>query len=275
MSLSKLFDEIAAKATIDCERQEIKDISSAMDEMLYRLVGNRMTMVYEKDSFITALDFGPSYLQPCGSMSENTSLWKSVKRQGRERKFIEYDYLVILGNQDNAVDIREGRCQGCKGLYNNNDELLRPRAFCRSFLSTLYYKIENMCKCLVDVVDKVSELDRKPCNQCTVAKSTGYLQIAKLPDIGHEDVKYSERCSLVLFWTSKTDSLLASNLETLQSTEKIKRLVIRVDILPGFEYPDNEDGDEGIKRFIIAKYSPHCECLDCFMVSYCMCFVLG
>ena len=271
MSLSKLYDDIVAKATVNRSSQEIKDISSAMEEMLGRLVSGGMEVIYHKNSFTTTLKFGPSYLQPCGSMAEGTALWKSVKRQGRERKFIEFDYLVILGNQDKVVVIKEGNCQGCMGFNNRNDELLRPRAFCRSFLSALYCKINNMCSCLVDSNDTGTEVDSRPCDSCTVVRSTGYLQFAKIPDISAENVaenvKENEHCSLVLYWTSSTDSFLAPNVETLQSTEKIKRLVIRVDIVPAFEFPDNRDGD---KRFIISKLCPHCDCLDCFMVSYCM-----
>ena len=42
-------------------------------------------------------------------MAEETSIWKSVRRQGGEHKFIEFDYLVVLDNQDNVVDIRKGK----------------------------------------------------------------------------------------------------------------------------------------------------------------------
>ena len=183
------------------------------------------------------------------------------------------DNVAVLQNEDNVVEIKGGGCQGCRGIYIG-DRILSARYFNRVFLEELYSQIHSRCSCCVDPDDTTSEDDRhdsRPCTECTVVKDAGYLQIAKIPDVSQRNVKHSETCSIVFYWTSQTDSLLAPMVETLQPTEKIKRLVIRVDLLPAFEFSSNRDGDQcGIKRFIIAKRCPYCIGLTRNMVSYCM-----
>ena len=283
MSLSKLYDDIVAKAKVNRSSREIQDISSAVEEMLTRLISGEIEMNYDDYSLKLTLKFHKVDLEPCGSMAEQTSLWKSTRRQLRQNTFLEYDYLAVLQNEDNVVKIERGGrpgCQGCREIYSVGDRILWPGEFNKAFLETLYSRIHSRCSCCVDPDDTCSEDDRhdsRPCTECTVVRDTGYLQIAKIPHISRFYVKQSEHCSLVFYWTSRTDSLLAPNVETLQPTEKIKRLVIRVDLLAAFEFPSNRDGDQcGIKRFIIAKNCPYCyitpHCyitLGC-MVSYCM-----
>ena len=276
MSLSKLYDDIVAKAKVDRSSREITDISSAVEEMLTRLISGEIEMNYDHSIKLT-LKFHKADLEPCGSMAEHTSLWKSTRRQFRQNTFLEYDYLAVLQNEDNVMEITRGVCQGCRKIYTGGRKWSEKRAllagsFNFAFLGSLYSRIHSRCSCCVDPDDTCSEDDRhdiRPCTECTVVRDTGYLQIAKIPDISRGNVKESEHCSLVFYWTSRTDSLLVPNVETLQPTEKIKRLVICVDLLPAFEFPSNRDGDQcGIKRFIIAKYCPYCG-NDC-MVSYCM-----
>ena len=300
MSLLKLYDDIVTKARVNHNSREIEDISSAVEEMLERLVSGGIEII--------CLRFRKVNLQPCGSMAEHTSLWKSTRRQFRQNTFLEFDYLAVLQNEDNVTvfqnqdkvavlqhednvtdfqnqdgvwKIRGGGCQGCRQIYSRGWRFgilvarggeLVASSFNVSFLKALYSRIHSRCSCCIDPDDKSSEDERhysRPCTECTVVRDTGYLQIAKIPDISPNDVKHSEHCTIVFYWTSRTDSLLVPNVETLQPTEKIKRLVIRVDLLPAFEFLSNRDGDQcGIKRFIIAKHCPYCQS-DC-MVSYCM-----
>ena len=292
MSLSKLYDDIVAKAKVNRSSREITDISSAVEEMLTRLINGGMKMNYEVygeqklerlvsgeieiDYYGASLRFYKVDLQPCGSMAEHTSLWKSTRRQFRQNTFLEYDYLAVLQNEDNVGEIRRGGCQGCRRIYSGGEGLLAG-VFNWVFLEALYSRIQysrihSRCSCRVYPDDTCWEddiHDSRPCTECTVVRDTGYLQIAKIPAINQRIVNHSERCSLVFYWTSRTNSLLAPNVETLQPTEKIKRLVIRVDLLAAFEFPSNRDGDQhGIKRFIIAKDCPYCR-QGC-MVSYCM-----
>ena len=271
MSLSKLYDDIVANAKVNRSSREITDISSAVEEMLTRLINGEIVMNYDDYGLKPLLKFHKVDLEPCGSMAEHTSLWKSTRRQFRQNTFLEYDYLAVLPNEDNVVEIGRGGCQGCREI-NAGGEGLWPGEFNADFLQALYWRIHSRYSCCVDLDVTSSEYarhDSRPCTECTVVRDTGYLQIAKIPDIDPYNVKHSEHCSIVFYWTSRTDSLLAPNVETLQPTEKIKRLVIRVDLLPAFEFPSNGDGDQcGIKRFIIAKNCPNCS--SRCMVSYCM-----
>ena len=200
-------------------------------------------------------------------------LYGSVRRQGRESQFIEFDFLVVLDNQRHVVNIRPGNCQGCRKIYIG-DHAVDYEWFADAFLTALYSRINTMCNCRVE--SNVTSLendnhDSRPCDQCRVDRTTGYLQIAKVAHLTPRNVKESEHCSIVLFWTSHTDSLLAPNIDTLQLSERIKRLAIRVDILPAFDITGNGDGDQSeIKRFIIPKGCPECVMYNTFMVSYSM-----
>ena len=271
MSLSKLYDDIVGKAAVDHSNPEIQDIKSAVEELLNRLAGGDIN--HREIGLQSTLKFRCSYLQPCGSMAEETALWKSVRRQGRASQFIEFDFLVVLDNQRHVVNIGPGDCQGCRKIYIG-DHAVDYKIFTSNVLFALYNRIETKCNCRVNCNVTSSENDNhdsRPCDQCRVDRTTGYLQIAKVADLTTRNVKESEHCSIVLFWTSQTDSLLAPNIDTLQLTERIKRLVIRVDILPAFEIPGNGDGDQtGIKRFIISKECPRCKDDFSFMVSFSM-----
>ena len=279
MSLSTLYREIEDKAKVDRSSREIQDISSAVEEMLKRLVSGEIEIKNEISRCkTTILKFRGADLQPCGSMHEKTSLWKSTRRQGRENKFLEFDYVVILHNENNEVRIESIHCQGCRGFFlgdRHGQAGIRfyAKEFNVTFLETLKSLIDSKCSCHVDPDQTFSKDDRhysRPCPKCTVAKDTGRLQIAKVLDFSLENVKHSEDCSLVFYWTSYTDSLMAPNIETLQPTEKIGRLVIRVDVLSAFPLPDTRDGDKSEKElFIIGKSCPYCD-YGHFMLSYCM-----
>ena len=273
MSLSKLYGNIVAKAAVDHSNPEIEDIKSAVEELLNRLVSGDINIDYRDNYFRSTFKFRCSYLQPCGSMAEETALWKCVKRQGRESQFIEFDFLVVLDNQRHVVNIRPGDCQGCRKIYIGNYAVAYNR-FADAFLTALYKRINTMCNCreVSNVTSSENDNhDSRSCDQCRVDRTTGYLQIAKVADLTKNGVKRSEHCSLVLYWTNHNDSLLAPNIDTLQLKERIKRLVIRVDILPVFEILGNGDGDQTeIKRFIIPKGCPRCYTSYRFMVSYSM-----
>ena len=311
MSLSKLYSEIVAKAAVPSSSPEIQDIKSALEELMNRLVSGDFNVFYSGDiKYNKKADFTfrGSYLQPCGSMAEDTSLWKSVQRHEGEHKFIEFDYLTVLGNQDNVVrvgkkgfqeikcsasyDAYRVNCKGCMEMYVG-DNAFPGYLFKKAFLIHLNKRIDSMCSCHeIPAVTRSDDdnHDNRKCDQCTVVKNTGYLQLARVTeddsnvvylspngkkvraaDYNRSKVKTHEDCSLVLYWISRTDSLLAPNVETLQLTEQIKRLLIRVDLLPALEIPGNKVGDlSGLKRFIIPKDCPSCGSKYSYMVSYCM-----
>ena len=153
---------------------------------------------------------------------------------------------------------------------------LRPKAFNRAFLEyravlANRLQVQLSRRSWSDIIEGWADTTAGPCPKCTVAKDTGRLQIAKIPDFSLENVKHSEGCSIVFFWTSYTDRLLAPNIETLQTTERIGRLVIRVDVLSALTLPDTRDGDKCEKElFIIGKPCPYGHNDEHFMVSYCM-----
>ena len=279
MSLSKLCSDILAKAAVDHDSPEIQDITSALEELLNRLFRDEITVNYSNwqplKSFHATLKFRCSSILPCGSMAEKTSLWKYTRRQGGERKYIEYDNLVLLDDVENVIRIKPGygNCQGCRELYIG-DHVVSAYVFVCSFLDTIYSRIDIMCSCHAEPNDTCSDndsRDSRPCDYCRVDRGTGYLHIAKVADFNRWNVKYNEHCSLVVYWTSHTGSLMAPNINTLELTEIIKRLVIRVDILPAFVIPDNRDDDEsGLQRFVIPKTCPSCGVgSERLMVSYC------
>ena len=269
MSLSKLCSDIIDKAAVDHGNREIKDITSALEILLKRLFSDEITVDYEELGFRRTLKFRCSSILPCGSMAEKTSLWKYTRRQGGERKYIEYDNLVLLDDVESGNKIRPGDedCQGCSTLY-----IVDYDSFLDAFLDTMFSRIHTKCSCHDEPNDTCSDndsRDSRPCDYCRVDRRTGYLHIAKVADFNRRNVKYSEDCSLVVYWTSHTGSLMAPNIDTLQLTERIDRLVIRVDILPAFVIPGNRDDDEsGLRRFVIPKDCPRCRYRG-FMVSYC------
>ena len=273
MSLSKLCSDIIDKAAVDHGNREIKDITSALEILLKRLFSDEITVDYLELGFRRTLKFRCSSILPCGSMAEKTSLWKSTRRQGGERKYIEYDNLVLLDD----IKIRPGDedCQGCSTLYIGKHKV-HYDSFLMAFLDTMFSRIDTKCSCHAEPNDTCSDndsRDSRPCDYCRVDRGTGYLHIAKVADFNRRNVKLSEHCSLVVYWTSHTGSLMAPNINTLELTEIIKRLVIRVDILPALKFviPGNRDDDEsGLQRFVIPKTCPSCGVgLKRLMVSYC------
>ena len=224
MSVSKLCSDIVAKMAVDHGNREIQDITSALEELLKKLVTSSSLML-------------------CGSMAEKTALWKFAQRQGVQRQFIEYDYLVFRV-VNNELQMKLRGCRGCRELHDGNIKLYN-KDFFESFLADLYLTINTSCR---------------------VKRDTGYLHIATVPHLNQSNVKYSEDCQLVVYWTSNTGTLMAPNIDTLQLTEKIERLVIRVDILPALVI--SEEIQPGLKLYVIPKRCPRCR--SNFMVSYCM-----
>ena len=70
--LNGLFEEIVSKVSVDYSNHEIRDIKAAVHTMLDRVV----TRVNERGLF----NF--SRIKPCGSMAEQTAVWKFDRRTG-------------------------------------------------------------------------------------------------------------------------------------------------------------------------------------------------
>ena len=138
MALSKMFDDIAAMATVNRTCQEIVDLTSAVEEMLERLFSGEIVINYDdRRGYKTTMKLHKAELKPCGSMSEGASLWKAVRlRGGRENMFTEHDYLVVLDNLDKIVEIN-GKCKGCCMIHRENNALETVK-FNGLFLESLY-----------------------------------------------------------------------------------------------------------------------------------------
>ena len=194
-------------------------------------------------------------LQQCGSASEKSMLWKSRRRCGKENKFIEFDYLAVLENRNNSINIAEGDCPDCRMVeVSDGNTYLQWALFKHDYQHTLYDKTESLCSFTMDdyVLTSLESLINhgNSCQKCTAIRNTGCLKIIKPSSIYHRDIGESEECSLAFYRFSFTDSLLATNSTNLQLTEQIQRLVIRTDVMPAFEI----DGDQfGIKRFVVPK----------------------
>ena len=228
MALDRLLPEILTNIAVDILSPEIRDITSALEELLKRFfdsLGRR----YSK--------FKVSNIQQCGSMAEGTALWKSVTRSnGRESKFIEYDYIAVMENSDNLLRMR-GTCRGCKDIYSHlNRQTYSYLEFEAEFLSRLYSTITSLCSCHNANSEPVrsQSVERttpRSCEYCKTVRNTGSLRLAA-PGAAYRTVKDCEHCSLVFYWDSNTSCLLAPDIDTLRLTEKMSRLVIRVDLLP-------------------------------------------
>ena len=107
--LKSFYKNILRNAQLNFNNKEIQDIQIAVRQMLERVTAQ---INAEAES-----PFKISYIQPCGSMEEKSSILKTVKRPYdhngvRLTKYIEFDYLAIIDLPD--VVRLEGSCPGCR-----------------------------------------------------------------------------------------------------------------------------------------------------------------
>ena len=185
MSVESFYDEIVAKGVVDVDSPEIQDIASALEELLRRFV-NKLT-----DDGETKPTFKLSYLQKCGSIAEKTSLWKSVKRNGKESKFIEFDYLAVMENDESDLSIFVAHCKGCRKVCLGAENIHVHTMNKTYFLDPLYELISEMCPCVVEHFTSYSgPVDiSNACLKCKAIRETGYLQIDKTSEFQHIEIK--------------------------------------------------------------------------------------
>ena len=99
--LEEYFQHIVLNASVDLNSQEIKDIQTAMQEMLERI----KTRVNERGVF------NIDHIVPAGSMEEKTSIWKD----NCLKSFLEFDFLGVLKQsiKQCADKPDENDCNGC------------------------------------------------------------------------------------------------------------------------------------------------------------------
>ena len=259
-SLKAIFDELLQDVCIDYIRQEIKDIESAVVELTQRYVNS---FNEHSDSFHI------KQIQPCGSMVEKTSLWKScsVLKGAKEHdiNFIEFDYLAVIENPTDCV--YQNGCSNCLMVKSRKEKELPKTVgvsagrlnpwqnindpnnlfnFDARFHSEVHSSIAATCNCYTVKQGKGLVARRKTyqyqeksstsriCRRCTVWRQTGFLHIATTDEAGYLS-KSPHECSFILVWKSFANSLIAANSQTLRRSEPIQILHIFVDFLPALD----------------------------------------
>ena len=270
--LNGLFEEIVTKVSVDYSNNEIQDIKRAVRTMLGRVV----TRVNIRGLFKI------SRTQPCGSMAEQTAVWKFKPSTGET--YTEFDFLAILdGCPETTYEDHEcGVCVKVCKLPADLETKLRQfdanitfdtkcgkmrEEFDRLFWRELNYSFVSNCDCLSMKFDRslrcvsykdTSELNQYGCSKCVVEMPTGSLSVNDSVSVGRgcESIGIID-CSIVLLWASKTkhmpmyDQLLQ---EKVQSTDT---LAIHVDFLPAFELCKPKPVGE-VDSFIVPKSCGRC-----------------
>ena len=235
--------------------------------------------------------FQIAYVQQCGSMAEKTSLWKSVQIQGAETKFIEFDYMAILKEQNYKCVVNKS-CRGCARLkvVEPSERIpassplqtlpLRPAQFDLLFHETLFTSLLSYCTCCsfakcnkkaglrsgyTLVYDPTANIGDNACSRCSVVKNTGYLRVAQSTDSWIFSKKQGVS-SIMFIWKSTAKSIAAPNIDTLEMTDLMDQLLVCVDFLPVFET------DITIQEqhcFLVPKRCP-LRCFKTWRLSYCM-----
>ena len=258
-SLKTLFEELLQDVSIDYTNPEIQDIESSVEELTQRYV-NRFN---ENSS-----SFHIECIQPCGSMVEKTSLWKSCSVFEGPRKheinYIEFDYLAVLQKPRDCV-LKKG-CSSCLTVIGKTDASMESGAnhhgrddpfsifnLDERFHSEVHSTISSLCGCynIKKGTQNNLALRRKTyqyleksggtrtCRRCTVYRQTGCLHIATTIEAGYLS-KDPNDCSFLLVWKSTANSLIASHSKTLRRSEPVQLLHIFVDFLPAFDLRGNK-----------------------------------
>ena len=249
--LNELLEEVYTNASIDYLNQEILDIKAAVYIMLERIV----TRVNEREMFKI------SRIQPCGSMAEQTAVWKYGKMTGA--RFTEFDFLAILCYPFEMTR----RDHGCRGLcvrvrklpmsikpfedrYDLISELkmtVDERVLCdRLFWRELHMSLGSACDCFSVEFDKpdpgycvsykssssCESEQQLLCSKCNVEMPTGILSVNRSVSIGRST---EANCSLVFSWTSTANTLFVCDKLLNGEPEQIDSLSIHVDFLPALE----------------------------------------
>ena len=261
--LKSFYKNILRNAQLNFNNKEIQDIQIAVRQMLERVTA-QINAVAESP-------FKISYIQPCGSMEEKSSILKSESYDyngERLTKFIEFDYLAIIDLPD---DVRlEGSCPACRfgreSLLKLGDEFPLGDGSDDVFNSQLGRSIASLCSCFSPVFRR----DYKPylptafsfepanpningCPSCTVTMDTGCLTV--MPKV----INHEYGCSLKLLWTSYVSSLSDFDCkDTLQTTKQIKYLPIHIDFLPACKISGQQiNGSNPL--FLVPKRCSYCD----------------
>ena len=257
--LKSFYKNILRNAQLNFNNKEIQDIQIAVRQMLERVTAQ---INAEAES-----PFKISYIQPCGSMEEKSSILKSESYEyngERLTKFIEFDYLAIIDLPD---DVRlEGSCPACRfgreSLLKLGDEFPLGDGSDDVFNDQLGRSIASLCSCFSlddQLIPKSFSFEPanpniNGCPSCTVTMDTGYLTVM-------QKVLNCIRggCSLKLLWTSYVSSLSDFDCnDTLQTTKQIKYLPIHIDFIPARKISGQQiNGSNPL--FLVPKTCSYCD----------------
>ena len=259
--LESFFQHIISKAPVDFTSPEIQDIQEAVQTMLERIrerVNNRGV-------------FNIDHIVPTGSMAERTAIWKYDDYE--RETYLEFDNFAVFKESVRQCEDQSiyQRCPGCIRISNPPVEFTRmakqdlnriterwdqiqlfPKFFSDDFRNEtivndiFIYEVNNgltsSCDCLSLRCERTRysfqpfSLDNKyGCDKCTVDMPTGTLSVDYNKNVKSGPFTgVPSKCSLILKWTSKTNSLLAPD-ELLQQKQPITALPIYIDFLPAIE----------------------------------------
>ena len=265
--LKTFYENILRNAALNFNNKEIQDIQTAVRHMLERVTAQMNA----------GLPFKISYIQPCGSMEEKSSILKTVEEPYdyngvRLTKYIEFDYLAIIDLPD--VVRLEGSCPGCHFglesiLKQGNGDYIPLKCGSNDVFNRQFGRsIASLCSCFSPVFHRMrlGDIDLPTaffsfepanpningCPSCTVTMDTGCLTV--MPKI----INYPDRCSLTLLWTSYVSSLSDFDCnDTLQTTKQIKYLPIHIDFIPALKISGQQiNGSKPL--FLVPKRCSSC-----------------
>ena len=261
--LEEYFQHIVWNASVDFNSQEIKDIQTAMQEMLERI----KTRVNERGVF------NIEYIVPAGSMVEKTSIWKDTS--------LEFDFLGVLKQsiKQCADKPDENDCNGCirmdiapidfdqfEHYFKELDWETNSNKF-RNVINYIFLNEINLCltsdceKHRLENVEterlKTNGFSRHvhaPCENCSVKKQTGTLYVSTQVIYGLTPLSGGcDSCSLKFQWISKEGSLTVPDPMLLQKPQPVSAVPIRVDFLPAIECVKQTSSGTEHDFFIVPK----------------------
>ena len=237
--LDELFEDLLRRASIDYSNREIRDMQAAVHTMLERMVAK----VNERGIFKV------SRIHPCGSMTEQTSLWKCDNMTGII--YTEFDCLAVLENILHETSFNTSGCKGCAMLlelpidYKVLDKyyagtvlseisnfFVNSENFDILFVKEIDTSLRSLCSCAQGIMNERDKM-ATGCDLWFVNTSTGILRVSSSLSVVRDiNNKGPEKCSLILHWTSKANSLVVSEPLLLSQLKTITAFPIYVDFLP-------------------------------------------
>ena len=237
--LDELFEDLLRRASIDYSNREIRDMQAAVHTMLERMVAK----VNERGIFKV------SSIHPCWSMTEQTSLWKCDTMTGII--YTEFDCLAVLENIIHETSFNTSGCKGCAMFlelpidYKALDKyyagtvlseisnfFVNSENFDILFVKEIDTSLRSLCSCAQGIMNERDKM-ATGCDLCVVNTSTGILRVSSSLSVVRDiNNKGPEKCSLILHWTSKANSLVVSEPLLLSQLKTITSLPIYMDFLP-------------------------------------------